>query len=96
MNKEKTKTFKIINDILLNHEIGNLKHESIKIVEVVGLQEESGIIFGALECEYNNYCYLTHFEIGNRWAYPNNDDIKEIETALFSVIDEEIKKHFKN
>lgn len=96
--KEKSKyskTFKVINDILLNHEIGNRKHESITIHEVVGLQEESGIIFGALECEYNDYCYLIHFEIGNRWAYPNNDDIKVIETVLFNIIDEEIKKHFK-
>lgn len=95
MNKEKTKTFKVINDILLNHEIGNRTHETIKIIEVVGLQEERGVIFGALECEYKDYCYLIHFEIGNRWAFPSQNDIKEIENTLFSVIDEEIKKHFK-
>lgn len=97
--KEKSKhskTFKIINDILLSHEIGSKKHKNIIVHEVIGLQEEKGVIYGALECEYNDYCYLIHFEIGNRWAYPNNNDIKTIEIELFNIIDNEIKKHFKN
>lgn len=96
--KEKSKyskTFKVINDILLNHEIGNRTHENIKIIEMLGLQEKNAIIFGGLEVEYNNYCYLVHFEIGNRWAFPSKNDIKEIENELFNIIDNEIKKHFK-
>lgn len=97
--KEKSKhskTFKIINDLLLDHEIGSRSHENIKIIEMLGLQEEKGVVFGGLEVEYNEFCYLVHFKIGNRWLYPNNDNIKEIENELFNIIDDEIKKHFKN
>lgn len=97
--KEKSKhskTFKIINDLLLDHEIGSRSHENIKIIEMLGLQEENAIIFGGLEVECNNYCYLIHFKIGNRWIYPNNNDIGQIENELFNIIDDEVKKHFKN
>lgn len=90
-----SKTYNIINQLLLEYETGQRSNANIIVHEVIGLQENKGVIFGALECEYNNYCYLTHFEIGNRWAFPSHNDIKEIETILFSVIDEEIKKHFK-
>lgn len=94
--KGNSKTFDLINNILLDHEIGSRSHENIKIIEVLGLQEEKGVVFGGLEVEYKNYCYLVHFKIGNSWAFPSQNDIKEIENTLFSVIDEEIKKHFKN
>ena len=90
-----SKTYNIINQLLLEYETGKRSNAYITIHEVIGLQEESGIIMGALECEYKDYYYLIHFEIGNRWAFPSQNDIKEIETVLFSVIDEEIKKHFK-
>lgn len=80
----------------MEYETGKRSNAYIIIHEVVGLQENKGVIFGALECEYNNYCYLTHFKIGNRWAFPSQNDIKEIENTLFSIIDKEIKKHFKN
>ena len=93
--KGNSKTFDLINNILLDHEIGNRSHENIKIIEVLGLQEEKGIVFGGLECEFDNYCYLIHFEIGNRWLYPDNNDIEQIENELFNIINEEIKKHFK-
>lgn len=96
--KEKSKhskTFKIINDLLLDYEIGSRSHENIKIIEVLGLQEEKGVIFGGLEVECNEYCYLIHFKIGNRWLYPNNKDIEQIENELFNIIDKEVKKHFK-
>lgn len=91
-----SKTFKIINDLLLDHEIGNKKHDYITVHELLGLQEENAIIFGGLEVECNNYCYLIHFKIGNSWLYPNKNDIEQIENNLFNIIDEEIKKHFKN
>ena len=79
----KSKTYDIINQLLLEYETGVRKNDDITIHEVIGLQEEKGVIFGALEVEYNDYCYLIHFEIGNRWAYPSAPDIKEIENDLF-------------
>ena len=94
--KGNSKTFDLINNILLDHEISSRSHENIKIIEVIGLQEENAIIFGGLEVECNNYCYLIHFKIGNRWIYPNNNDIEQIENELFNIIDDEVKKHFKN
>lgn len=90
----KSKTYKIIDNLLLQYETGKKINKYMTVLEVIGLQENKGVIFGALECEYKDYCYSVHFKIGNRWAFPNNDDIKEIETALFSVINEEIKKTF--
>ena len=90
-----SKTFKIINDLLLDHEIGKRTHENIKIIELLGLQEENAIIFGGVEMEYNEFCYLVHFKIGNSWLYPNNKDIEQIENELFNIIDDEVKKHFK-
>lgn len=90
-----SKTFDLINSILLDHETGKRTHENIKIIEMLGLQEENAIIFGGVEVECNNYCYLVHFEIGNRWLYPDNNDIEQIENELFNIINEEIKKHFK-
>ncbi|AHG24022.1 hypothetical protein SEP9_101 [Staphylococcus phage vB_SepS_SEP9] len=92
----KSKTYDIINQLLLEYETGVRKNDDITIHEVIGLHEEKGVIFGALEVEYNDYCYLIHFEIGNRWVFPSKNDIKEIENTLFNIIDEEIKKHFKN
>ena len=90
-----SKTYNIINQLLLEYETGQRSNANIIVHEVIGLQEKSSIIFGALECEYKEFCYLIHFEIGNRWAFPSQNDIKEIENTLFSIIDKEIKKHFK-
>lgn len=90
-----SKTYNIINQLLLEYETGQRSNANIIVHEVIGLQENKGVVFGALECECNEFCYLVHFEIGNRWAYPSNNDIKEIETVLFNIIDKEIKKHFK-
>lgn len=94
--KGNSKTFDLINNILLDYEIGKRTHEHIKIIEMLGLQEEKGVVFGGLEVEYNNYCYLIHFKIGNSWLYPTKNDIDQIENELFNIIDDEIKKHFKN
>ena len=90
-----SKTYDIINHLLLEYETGKRENAKIIIHEVIGLQENKGVVFGALECEYKEFCYLIHFEIGNRWAFPSQNDIKEIENTLFNIIDEEIKKHFK-
>lgn len=92
----KSKTYDVINQLLLEYETGVRKNDDITIHEVIGLQEENAIIFGGLEVEYNEFCYLVHFKIGNRWAFPSQNDIKEIENTLFIIIDKEIKKHFKN
>lgn len=90
-----SETYNIINKLLLDYETGKRANANIIIHEVIGLQENKGVIFGALECEYKEFCYLIHFEIGNRWVFPSKNDIKEIENTLFNIIDKEIKKHFK-
>lgn len=91
----KSKTYKIIDNLLLQYETGKKINKYMTVLEVIGLKENKGVVFGALECEYKEFCYLIHFEIGNRWAFPSQNDIKEIENTLFSIIDKEIKKHFK-
>ena len=93
--KGNSKTFDLINSILLDYETGKRKNKDVTVHELIGLKEEKGIVFGGLECEFDNYCYLIHFEIGNRWLYPDNNDIEQIENELFNIIDDEVKKHFK-
>ncbi|WNM53061.1 hypothetical protein CoNPh11_CDS0003 [Staphylococcus phage S-CoN_Ph11] len=67
----KSKTYKIIDNLLLQYETGKKINKYMTVLEVIGLQENKGVIFGALECEYKDYCYLVHFKIGNRWAFPS-------------------------
>ena len=88
-----SRTYDIIDVLLLEYETGKRVNDHVIIREVVGIQEEGAVIFGALKCEYNGYYYLIHFKIGNSWIYPSNDDIKEIENELFSIINNEVKKY---
>lgn len=89
MNKSKTLIY--IDSLLLSYEI---KHENIganiDIVEVIGTTEVNNIIYLALEVEYNDYCYLTHVELGNMWACPNETDKKDIKESLLTEILEDV------
>lgn len=89
MNKSKTLIY--IDSLLLSYEI---KQESIgsdiDIIDVIGTTEVNNIIYLALEVEYNDYCYLTHVELVNMWAYPNDDDKQEIKEELLNNIFKDI------
>ena len=89
MNKSKTLIY--IDSLLLSYEI---KQESIgsdiDIIDVIGITEVNNIIYLALEVEYNDYCYLTHVELVNMWAYPNDDDKQEIKEELLNNIFKDI------
>lgn len=89
MNKSKTLIY--IDSLLLSYEI---KQESIgadiDIVDVIGTTEVNNIIYLALVVEYNDYCYLTHVELVNMWAYPNDDDKQEIKEELLNNIFKDI------
>ena len=89
----KSKTYKIVDNLLLQYETGKKINKYIDVLEAIGLQEEGGIIFGGLKVQYNNNnnCYLIHFKIGNCWAYPSGSDIKEIENILLNIINEKLK-----
>lgn len=95
MNKSKTLIY--IDSLLLSYEI---KHESIganiDIVDVIGTTEVNNIIYLALEVEYNDYCYLTHVELVNMWACPNDDDKQEIKDELLTNIFKDIALQSSN
>lgn len=89
MNKSKTLIY--IDSLLLSYEI---KQESIganiNIIDVIGITEVNNVIYLALEVEYNDYCYLTHVELINMWACPNDDDKQEIKEELLSNLFEDV------
>lgn len=88
---DKSKTLKYIDSLLLSYET---KQESmganVSIIDTIGITEINNVIYLALETEHNNYCYLTHVEIVNMWACPNDDDKQEIKSELLNSIFKDI------
>src|SRR5699024_3023509 len=70
----------------------NGQWEDIKIVDVIGLTEEKSTIYGYIEVEYNDYCYLIHFEMLNKWAFIYKDEHIEILDSLGVIIGQAIEK----
>ena len=95
-----TKTIELVNEHLFLSETGqedltariNGQWEGIKVVDVIGLTEEKSTIYGYLEVEYNDYCYLIHVEMLNKWAFIYKDEYIEILDDLGVIIGEAIEK----
>lgn len=95
-----TKTIELVNEILFLSETGqvdlmariNGQWEGIKVVDVIGITEEKNTIYGYIEVEYNEYCYLIHVEMINKWAFIYKDEHIEILDELGKVIGEAIEK----
>ena len=95
-----TKTLELVNEILFLSETGqvdlmahiNGQWEDIKVIDVIGITEEKSTIYGYLEVEYNDYCYLIHVEMLNKWAFIYKDEYIEILDDLGVIIGEAIEK----
>lgn len=89
MNKSKTLMY--IDNLLLAYENKQKSIDAnINIVDVIGITEVNNVIYLALEIEYQDYCYLTHVELVNMWACPNDDDKQEIKEELLTNIFKDI------
>ena len=65
--------------------------ENIEIIDVIGLVEEKGRIYIALEVEYNEYCYLVNISFMNVWDFVYKDEMIEIQDVLSNLISEQLK-----
>ena len=65
--------------------------ENIKIIDVIGLVEEKGHIYIALEVEYNEYCYLVNISFMNVWNFVYKDEMIEIQDVISRLISEQLK-----
>ena len=65
--------------------------ENIEIIDVIGLVEEKGRIYIALEVEYNEYCYLVNISFMNMWDFVYKDEMIEIQDVLSNLISEQLK-----
>ena len=65
--------------------------EDIEIVDVIGLVEEKGRIYIALEVEYDEYCYLINVNFMNVWYFVYKDEMIEIQDVLANSISEQLK-----
>lgn len=89
MNKSKTLIY--IDSLLLSYEIKQKSIDAnINIVDVIGITEVNNVIYLALEIEYQDYCYLTHVELVNMWACPNETDKQDIKEILLSNLFEDV------
>lgn len=89
MNKSKTLMY--IDNLLLAYETKQKSIDAnINIVDVIGITEVNNVIYLALEIEYQDYCYLTHVELVNMWACPNETDKQDIKEILLSNLFEDV------
>ena len=65
--------------------------ENIEIIDVIGLVEEKGHIYIALEVEYNEYCYLVNISFMNVWNFVYKDEMIEIQDVISRLISEQLK-----
>lgn len=65
--------------------------EDIKIIDVIGIVEEKGRIYIALEVEYNEYCYLVNISFMNVWNFVYKDEMIEIQDVISRLISEQLK-----
>ena len=65
--------------------------EDIEVVDVIGLVEEKGRIYIALEVEYNEYCYLVNISFINVWDFVYKDEMIEIQDVISRLISEQLK-----
>lgn len=87
----KSKTLKFIDSLLLSCETKQENMDAnVSIIDTIGIVEVNNVIYLALEVEYNEYCYLTHIELLNMWACPNDDDKQEIKDELLTNIFKDI------
>ena len=87
----KSKTLKFIDSLLLSCETKQENMDAnVSIIDTIGIVEVNNVIYLALEVEYNEYCYLTHIELLNMWACPNDEDKQEIKSELLNSIFKDI------
>ena len=65
--------------------------ENIEIIDIIGLVEEKGRIYIALEVEYNEYCYLVNISFMNVWNFVYKDEMIEIQDVISRLISEQLK-----
>ena len=65
--------------------------ENIEIIDVIGLVEEKGRIYIALEVEYNEYCYLVNISFMNVWNFVYKDEMIEMQDVISRLISEQLK-----
>ena len=95
----KNYTINYTNEYLLNCEthqddiLVNVKGymQDIEVVDVIGLVEEKGRIYIALEVEYNEYCYLVNISFINVWDFVYKDEMIEIQDVISRLISEQLK-----
>lgn len=94
------KTIELVNEILFLSETGqedlmahiNGQWEDIKMIDVMGITEEKNIIYSYLKVEYNDYYYLIHVELLNKWAFIYKDEYIEVLDELGKAIGQAIEK----
>ena len=94
------KTVKYLNQYLTEVETGQEEiythiqeiGERVDVVDVIGVQEEKGRIYMALEVEYNEYCYLLHISFIDVWEFlTNKDDVIEVQDKFINSLMEALK-----
>ena len=92
-------TLNYLNQHLLDCETGideifvNVRgfNDSVEVVDVIGVIEEKGRIYVALEVGYEDYCYLVNVNFMNVWEYVYKDEMIEIQDVLSNLISEQLK-----
>ena len=92
--KNKSETFQLIENELLECEIGqaelygyyNRYWQKIGVTDVIGLTEEKATIYGGLIIEIGGIEKLISFKLFNRWVYVYKDEIIEIMEDLGTEI----------
>ena len=92
--KNKSETFQLIENKLLQCEIGQAElygyyngyWEDIKIIDVIGLSEEKAAIYGGALVEIGGIEKPISFKMFNKWVYIYKDEIIEIMEDLGTEI----------
>lgn len=93
------KTVKYLNQYLTEVETGQEEiythiqeiGERVDVVDVIGIQEEKGRIYMALEVEYNEYCYLLHISFMDVWEHIYKDEMIEIQDVVNNLVSAQLK-----
>ena len=93
------KTVKYLNQYLTEVETGQEEiythiqeiGKRVDVVDVIGIQEEKGRIYMALEVEYNEYCYLIHISFMDVWEHIYKDEMIEIQDKFINSLMEALK-----
>ena len=92
--KNKSETFQLIENELLECEIGqselygryNGYWEDIKIIDVIGLSEEKAAIYGGALVEIGGIEKPISFKLFNKWVYIYKDEMIEVMEDLGTEI----------